>query len=357
MILRDNELPKISVIIPSYNREYCITKTIDSVLVQTYSNFEILVIDDGSTDNTKDLILKRYSEERRVIYIYKDNGGVSSARNLGINKATGEFVCFLDSDDTWYPWKVDYQVKVMQEFPQVGMVWTDMEAINPEGKRINPAYLTTMYSNYDRFTRDQIFQEVVPIKKVVGELPPLFIHRNIYVGDIYSKMIMGNLVHTSTVMIRNAILRKVKKFDEDLKYTGEDYDFHLRTCRECQVAYIDVSSVRYQLDLPDRLTRPELGYYMARNFLTTIERAIQQDRERIGLSTRSIVSLLADANAFVGGQAFETGQYNLANSYLKKSLFSGELEIRKYLLWFVTCFPEGMVRNLRTIIRWIKSLF
>lgn len=103
----------VSVIIPTFNRASCICSAIDSVLCQTYKDYEIIIVDDGSTDNTKETIIKRYGNTIR--YIYQDNEGVSSARNRGIYNAKGDWIAFLDSDDTWKPDKLDRQIKVLSD--------------------------------------------------------------------------------------------------------------------------------------------------------------------------------------------------------------------------------------------------
>jgi len=90
-------MPEISVIIPTYNRSSLAREAVESVLAQTFADFEVLVIDDGSTDNTKQVI--ESIQDNRIKYSYKDNGGVSSARNMGIGNASGAFIAFLDSDD------------------------------------------------------------------------------------------------------------------------------------------------------------------------------------------------------------------------------------------------------------------
>src|SRR3954469_18766238 len=130
--------PLVSVIIPSYNRAYCVAATIDSALAQTHRNLEILVVDDGSKDDTAALIAKRYGNEPRAKYHYKKNGGAASAKNHGLSPATGDYVAVLDSDDLWYPWKVELQLAWMRQNPEVGMTWTDMEAMDPQGKITDP---------------------------------------------------------------------------------------------------------------------------------------------------------------------------------------------------------------------------
>src|SRR5436305_1747451 len=118
----------VSVIVPTFNRAYCIRRTIDSVLNQTYPNWELVIVDDGSTDNTAQLIATDYAHDTRIKYFHQQNQGVTAARNKGISLAQGDYVAFLDSDDTWKPWKLQLQLACMQHCPNIGMIWTDMEA-------------------------------------------------------------------------------------------------------------------------------------------------------------------------------------------------------------------------------------
>ncbi|UOA10201.1 glycosyltransferase [Methylobacter sp. S3L5C] len=114
--------PLISVIIPTYNRECFVTEAIDSVLNQKFTDYEIIVVDDGSTDNSKK-ILERYGDKIR--YIYQDNSGVSAARNTGIKNSTGSWLAFLDSDDKWMPAYLSTQMEQVGQFPEICMQTTD----------------------------------------------------------------------------------------------------------------------------------------------------------------------------------------------------------------------------------------
>jgi glycosyltransferase involved in cell wall biosynthesis len=107
---------KVSVIIPTYNRAEYVTQAIESVLAQTYTDYEIIVVDDGSTDNTKD-VLSPYID--RIRYIYQKNAGASAARNQGIKAAKGDWVAFLDSDDEWLPEKLAVQIRAVERNPQI----------------------------------------------------------------------------------------------------------------------------------------------------------------------------------------------------------------------------------------------
>jgi glycosyltransferase involved in cell wall biosynthesis len=136
------QLPKVSVIIATYNNAQYINQAIDSVLNQTYSHYEIIIIDDGSVDHTKQVLqpyLEQYSDT--IQYYYQENQGVSKARNLGIEMATGEYVVFLDADDLFLPDKLASQVAVFQEKPYLGIVHSGWRLITESGEKISDVKL------------------------------------------------------------------------------------------------------------------------------------------------------------------------------------------------------------------------
>jgi glycosyltransferase involved in cell wall biosynthesis len=112
--------PKISVVIPSYNRAHYIEKTIDSVLEQKRDDIEIILVDDGSTDNTRELVQNKYGDQVR--YVYQENQGIPGARNTGIKNAQGDYIAFLDSDDYWHPNKLEQQMALIAEHPEYGLL-------------------------------------------------------------------------------------------------------------------------------------------------------------------------------------------------------------------------------------------
>lgn len=130
----DSRLPAVSAIIPAYNAAWCIRSAVDSVLAQTFREFELLVVDDGCTDDTLD-ILAAYGSTVRVIR--QRNGGLSSARNAGIRESRGEFVAFLDADDRWLPEKLARQVALLRRDPAIGFVSAAAQVEDPEGRRLN----------------------------------------------------------------------------------------------------------------------------------------------------------------------------------------------------------------------------
>src|SRR6185436_10196720 len=113
------QAPLVSVVVPTYNRAYCLARTIDSALGQTHPSVEVIVVDDGSVDETAEMVAARYGSDARVRLIRQANAGVSAARNTGLRVARGDYVALLDSDDVWEPWKLELQVACMRARPEV----------------------------------------------------------------------------------------------------------------------------------------------------------------------------------------------------------------------------------------------
>jgi len=124
--------PLVSVIIPTYNRAHFLPDAIESVLAQTYKNWELIVVDDGSTDNTREVVARFGGQ---VCYLYQENKGCGAARNTGIEYARGEYIALLDSDDVWYPDKLALQVDLFKRFPGTGMVGCGCHWLNSQGAR------------------------------------------------------------------------------------------------------------------------------------------------------------------------------------------------------------------------------
>ena len=201
--------PKVSVIIPTYNSAQFIVETLESVFAQTYKNYEVIVVDDGSTDNTKE-VLKPYMSKIR--YIYKENGGPASARNVGIKNARGEYIAFLDSDDLWLSEKLERQVKYLGKYQEVVLVFTDCI----------------------RFFEDSLSE--------IRSCKERFIS-----NDMFLNLWWETIIITSTVIVKKFCFDKVGFFDESKKIEGaEDYEMWLRIAREYPIGYLGEVTVKYR---------------------------------------------------------------------------------------------------------------
>lgn len=200
---------RVSVIIPTFNCSRYICGAIQSVLNQTYNDYEIIVMDDGSTDDTRK-VLEQF--KNKMTYFYQKNKGVSSARNEAIKLSQGDLIAFLDCDDRWLPSKLATQVKYMIDNPDVAMIHS------------NVAFVTDNYVMRERL--DHI------VKRHKG-------------FDIFEELYLGNFINTSTVLLRRNCLETVGLFDEELPL-AQDYDLWLRIAAKFNVGYQDIVTAHYR---------------------------------------------------------------------------------------------------------------
>ena len=201
-------MPTISVIIPAYNAEQTILETIKSVRQQTFSDFEIIIINDGSTDRTLKL-LESIEDNRLKIFSY-ENGGLSVARNRGIARATGEFVAFLDADDLWTPDKLELQVKALQQYSEAGV-----------------AYSWTYYMNEQR----------------TSSLPSVSIF---FEGDVLANLLVNNFIASgSNPLIRRQAIKSVGDFDSACAGCA-DWDYWMRLSAKWHFVVVPKHQIFYR---------------------------------------------------------------------------------------------------------------
>jgi glycosyltransferase involved in cell wall biosynthesis len=338
----------VSVVVPTHNRAGIVGAAIESVLAQTHQNVEVIVVDDGSTDDTRSVV-ERYGP--RVRYLYQPNGGVSSARNFGFANARGEFIALLDSDDEFLPWKLEAQVRLLQAHPDVGMVWTDMTAVSPDGRVLEQRHLRTFYDAHALARIEQVLEGTGALEGIWAEAPADVATAPTSKGDLFSSMLLGNLVHTSTVVLRRDRLRAVGGFDTSLRHSGEDYEFHLRTCSHGVVAFIDAPSLLYRVGAADQLTAPAYNIYIARNNLTTVLRWLELGRGRIKLPKSRLERRLADSFRWVGEAELRRGDRRAARTHLWLSLRHAPRDTRTAMLLLFATLPGDALSTARTLKR------
>ena len=214
--------PLVTVIIPTYNRGWILKEAIESVLSQDFGDFELIVVDDGSTDNTME-ILDGY--DRDITVLRQENHGVSAARNAGIAFASGQFIAFLDSDDMWLPGKLASQIDFFNSNPDA-LICQTQELWVRNGKRVNPKRRHKKFSG-------MIFKQSLPLC----------------------------IVSPSAVMLKKSLLDKTGLFDESLP-ACEDYDLWLRIGCKYPVFLIDTPLIIKRGGHDDQLSKtPGLDKY------------------------------------------------------------------------------------------------
>lgn len=200
-------MPKVSVIIPTCNRSRYLCETIDSVLAQTYRDFEIIVVDDGSTDDTAEII-KRYGDNLR--YIYQKNQGISEAMNTGIRNSQSEYFVVLDDDDLWLPDFLETQVAVLDQRSESAFVCSAAYVIDPEGEIDRQSVGGAL--------RDRSFED----------------------------LLKDNFIFSSTTLIRRTCFEAVGYLDRDLKIV-QDWDLWLRLAKKYRFEYSDKLIAKYRV--------------------------------------------------------------------------------------------------------------
>ncbi len=207
----------ISVIIPLYNKELSIADTIQTVLKQTFQNFELVIVNDGSTDKSVEMV--RTFTDERIRLIEQTNAGPSAARNTGIKAAKGEYIAFLDADDLWEPTCLEEQMRLMQDFPQAGMCGVGYQPI--ENGVVLPR--DSKIENNFRGYLENYFERVL------------------YVFS------------TCSILIKKEVFDQVGMFDERMM-DGEDLDLWWRIILHYPIAYYEKTLVYYKQDAENRIT-------------------------------------------------------------------------------------------------------
>lgn len=201
-------MPKISVVVPAYNAESTILATIESIQKQTFSDLEIIVINDGSKDRTVEL-LNTVKDSRLKVFSY-ENGGLPVARNRGISRATGEYISFIDSDDLWTPDKLEAQLAALQKRPEAGVAYSWTSVMDENAK---------------------VFYSGTPV---------------FFEGDVYPHLLVCNFIASgSNILVRREAIEDTGEFDPTLR-SAEDWDYSLRLARNWHFVVVPKPQILYR---------------------------------------------------------------------------------------------------------------
>lgn len=277
----------VSIVIPTFNRKKVIARAIKSVSSQTYKNWELIIVDDGSTDNTKEAI-KPFLKDKRIKYFYQENQGVCSARNFGVQKSRGEYISLLDSDDEYRPQRIKTQLELMKEKNALFSLSNRIICIN----------------NNERVLKDNLDH---------------FVDK----GEI----IKGNIgLSASLMLFKKDIFRNVR-FDEKLP-AGNDLDFILRAMNRYNVLYVNVplTVIHKTLDYQRISTDPKNKILAHKIILNKIKKSVYK------LDERQKKLFLKNTYYTLGVFELMNGGYKTARSFFKKNLEAGFFFSKKYFI-------------------------
>ena len=264
--------PVVSVVIPTYNCGRYVEEAVDSALNQTYRNLEIIVVNDGSTDDTSSR-LEKYKDRVRIVS--QANRGLSGARNVGIELSSGEYVAFLDSDDRWRPNKLERQLACFHELEGVDMVFSDFSAIDPDG--------ATVADNYEIGTFGMLLEYDVSLPDLFPEsrilAAPEVIGLRACFGSVFFTLCKGNFILPSATIYRRSSLENPSlRFNESYR-CAEEQDFHLRFAMHHKIAWLDAVTTEYRIGREGKLSGNPNVPRLILNSIETMQDLYRQNEE------------------------------------------------------------------------------
>jgi glycosyltransferase involved in cell wall biosynthesis len=343
----------VSVIIPTFNRAAMVGDAIESALRQTYARKEIIVVDDGSVDETA-AVLAGFGDRIRVIR--QSNAGAGAARNRAIDAARGELIAFLDSDDEWFDFKLELQVSVLQAMPQIDFLFTEFVVHRSSGEVLhggarrwhdNQIDWQTLFASHQRFS------------SLGAPSLPAIPDFTIYSGSLYRHLLKHYLILPTTAIVRAAALDQVTRFAEG-PIVFEDWEFFARLARSHRAAFADVeTAVNRGHQTPGRLTMcsnlTKLSTHAA-----IIERVFEPDSNFMREHRQEVDSLKADLFARIAREALLGARPDLARAALRRrrqlKVASRRLDTTIYSVLSYAPGGSGAMRLARQTVRLARTI-
>lgn len=284
-------MPLVSAIIPTYNRNILVKEAVESVLAQTLGDFEVLVVDDGSTDDTRKTI--EAIADKRVRYFYKENGGVSSARNIGLKNATGEYIAFLDSDDLWKPDYLNMMISALKKDNKYGAAYTTLHQYYTDGRE----------------------KEKYRARHCVS-------------GKITEKFFQTIFVFLPTLVVSKKILQNCC-FDESLISAG-DIDFILRLTLKTEFLYVegDLVKRRVQVNSISKVNDESLASV---NKAFVLERFYKEHKEVFADKSKACKKISGTYKE-IGERYYNKKDFQNTLYSAKKAINYNRINIKNYIL-------------------------
>jgi GT2 family glycosyltransferase len=301
---------EVDVVIPCYNVERCLERALESVLTQTFRDFRLYVINDGSTDGTA-RILEKYSS--RGVFSYQARSGPAAARNSAIRTSRSPFVAFLDADDEWLPHKLEHQIAFLKQDPAIGLICSGC-APNEQG-RLGTSYSTT------------------------ANLPKS--------GRLFEQLVRDCFVSTPTVVVRRECLEQVGLFDESL-LVSEDFNLWLRIAARWKIAVVpEVAAIRYTR--PDSLSSSTDPEVRLQNGVAALEKLTAFLPELSSREQRALKKALAERIYRYGSYLLSVGERTASRSKLLSAYTMQPSNLRALVKLFLSFLPAGTFRSMTEI--------
>lgn len=327
---------RVSVLIPAYNSAAYLKAALDSVFAQTYTDFEVLVVDDGSTDHTRDVVAPYLD---RIQYEYQENAGIGNTRNVAMRLARGEYLAFLDSDDVWEPDNLATKISVLDRFSELGAVFSDFYVIDATGAVLTSEGTTAQFKvfHHSAMRIEGAFQGSGAIQSNGRTVP-------VWIGEIFDTLFLGNFILPTSCVMRREAAHEVGPF-RDMR-SQEDYEYFLRFARSHQIGFVPEPLVRYRRHA-DQLTtfdRIESVVHAANEIIGSYECDFTRRGQRKVFDRRK-----ADLCATMGAVHVRQGHGSAARSIAAEAIKRAPGNWRGYAVFALSLVPH---RALAALSRW-----
>jgi glycosyltransferase involved in cell wall biosynthesis len=325
--------PEVSVIVPVYNGERYIAEAIDSIISQTYQPLEIIVIDDGSTDNTR-RCLEPYLKNAQIRYFYQNNTGHGAARNTGIKYSRGTYVCFLDHDDHLEKNSIEKRLHVYKKYPELGLVFSDF----CKSFMVNNNFQT---SGRERFLQKYNFPDRIPTVNIDDRDNDLYIFN----PGIFVELIIDDFVWTGTVMISRKVIDAVGLFDETMKW-AEDHDLWIRIALRYNIGFLDTVTAAYRQHTSNICLNQDGVYHAAIQIRT---KYLDRRYGLKGIDRKRVRASIGEYYYRIGHQYIGTLKHLNATKNMLQGIKYDLFRFRYYLYCIFSLMPPLLIQMLKKL--------
>lgn len=345
----------ISVIIPTYERAHLVGEAIESALNQTLPAQEIIVIDDGSTDDTA-AVLRKFGN--RIIHRHQINRGVSAARNLGLSLAMGSLIAFLDSDDLWHPQKLESQVKVFQRLPEVHLLFTDF-GIRKQDGTVTPAGTPRWFPSGTDYCN--LYDQSLTCRELGIDMGSTDLDHKVYFGRVFDRMLHLPYGLLSTAMLRREVVDAGLRFTEGVSLY-EDWEFFARMAKSRAVGFLDLEMVFNRSHRGEERLTLKPSIQKTQSYLGVLDRVWKADTDFVSRHAPVLQKLEANALLVLARDAALAGDEMITQDALKRwhslKMATGQTQAWLYKKCASTAFGRRLLKNLlraRTLLRIITG--
>lgn len=324
--MRKDDCPLVSVIIPTHNGGRYVKAAVESVNAQTFADHEILVVDDGSTDDTSEIVARLAGPVRRIPH--EKALGPAAARNTGIREARGLYLALLDVDDRWHADKLACLLDLLEARPEIDVAFSDFVHVLQDGSP----------GPWRGGLREQIRARGMELEQVSAQ------------GYVFTRPVVSELIcyssfmHPSTVVFRRQAIERAGYFDERVRGV-EDLQMWIRFAYHCRIGYVDRVLAEVE-QRPDSLGHNRLT--MCENTVGMLQRLSEYVPNLSAADLASIERRCAAAHRSLGWLYFDRGDGARARQHYQAAL-ACEFQVSTLGLWFKTCLPPAMVRSARRV--------